>query len=95
MCHTGHHCSGVAVILCRGGVLMKRTSKYFELKYFVECKAAGRFAFEPIAAFDNECVAKNYCDDCLRGKPFGFGYRVVKRGKYAHLYRIGVDGGSP
>lgn len=72
---------------------MNRSSKYFALKYFVEVKPVGSHAYETIAAFDVESIAKNYCDDCAQGKPFGFIYRVLKRGSSDPTYLTGRYGG--
>jgi hypothetical protein len=43
---------------------MKCTSKYFQLKFVVECKWPENHYFEVIAAFDNDQVATAYAKKC-------------------------------
>lgn len=51
------------------------------LKWRVECYDPELYcAWEPIAAFNNEAVARGYGQDCLRGaieRDLRFAYRVV------------------
>ncbi len=56
---------------------MRRTSKYYELKWVVECRSTYVF-FETIAAFDHEGVAKGYAKDCAKVNP-EYQYRVLSR----------------
>jgi hypothetical protein len=58
---------------------MRRTSKYYELKYVVECKPPSQAFFEPIAAFNSSEVAASYAKDCRRGNGPKWDYRVQTR----------------
>ena len=48
-----------------------------KLPYVVECKSFAVF-FEEIAAFNVDCVAEYYADECRKTNPH-FEYRVVKK----------------
>lgn len=58
---------------------ISRTSKYFELKYVVECKQPQQAFYDTIAAFDNEGAAMGYCGDCMSNHGDDWQYRVMKR----------------
>lgn len=67
---------------------MRRSSRYFELKFIVECKRPPNPAtwWEPIAAFNCDSVALAYAADCRKdkaswSKDLPWEYRVLKRGK--------------
>lgn len=73
---------------------MKRSSKYFNLRYLVECKWPERPCFETIAAFDHEGVAADYAQTCYRGKRTDWEYRVMERKSRGYVemkkYRCGI-----
>ena len=56
---------------------MKRSSKYYPLRYVVECKPTNQAFFEVIAAFNVDVVALDYAKACSRST--GYAYRVMKR----------------
>ncbi len=57
---------------------LSRKSKYFELKYIVECKWPNKPFYETIAAFDSQMIATNYKRDCIATIK-GFEYRTMQR----------------
>jgi len=57
---------------------MNRSSKYFPLEYIVECKPGRQPFFEVIAAFNADCVANHYANECRVANP-GNEYRVLTR----------------
>jgi hypothetical protein len=57
---------------------MKRSSKYYTLRYFVECKWPHNSFYETIAAFDSERVAEAYAAECKKTN-LDFVYRTFKR----------------
>lgn len=58
---------------------MKKSSKYFELRWIVEVRWPENTWFEPIAAFNSESVAQQYASGCRLAATQGFEYRVQKR----------------
>jgi hypothetical protein len=53
-----------------------RLKQMRELPFVVECKSSLPF-YEPIAAFNVECIARDYAGDCAKVNPH-FSYRVVQ-----------------
>lgn len=57
---------------------MKRSSKFYPLKWLVECKPSGQPFFEVIAGFNSDSVAVHYAQDCFKTNP-DFVYLVMQR----------------
>lgn len=74
--------------------MTKRTSRYFPLKFVIECSEPGKAFFEPIAAFNLEQVARSYCEGTDKQQAVGFRYRVVERhsDNYKPIARYPDDG---
>lgn len=69
---------------------MKKTNRYFELKYLVECCDNSHGRFEVIAAFNVDVVAVKYADDCRKNAPSTHTYRVMERtDKSSFHYKAG------
>lgn len=58
--------------------MMTHASKYFTLKWVVECKPGVQPFFETIAAFNSDRIAKHYADDCS-AENRSYAYRVMQR----------------
>lgn len=58
---------------------MTRNSKYYGLKWLVECKPGAQPFFETIAAFNSDRIAKGYADDCMKANRGSYVYRVMER----------------
>lgn len=61
---------------------MKRSSKYFALRYLVECKPSYQTFYEPIAAYNDDGIAINYAVECSRAAnaiKHNSDYRVMER----------------
>lgn len=57
---------------------MKKTSRYYNLKWVVECKWPNKPFYETIAAFNSLPVAREYMRECASGNKW-FKYRVMER----------------
>lgn len=69
---------------------MKRSSKFYPLKWLVECKPSGQHFFEVIAGFNHDRVATSYAKDCFKANP-EFVYLVMERnagGGYKQLKKF-------
>lgn len=61
---------------------ISRTSKYYDLRFIVQCKQPLRGYWETIAAFDCEPAAIGYSNECRKDRlTASFEYRIMKRFK--------------
>lgn len=58
---------------------MQRTSRYYNLKWIVECKPGKQAFFETIAAFNDDSVAEVYAAECRAANGEWAVYRVMER----------------